>query len=399
MSRRTTNILKAVLSAMHYSGADSMIAPLTRGIGAIFMLHHTSPAKPGKFEPNRILRISPQFLELVIRQVRASGFEIVSLDEAHFRLVEGDYGKPFVCFTFDDGYRDNLEYAYPIFKRHHLPFAIYVPTDYADGRGDLWWLTLEKVIVQVDALTLKMDGSLRRLRCGTPSEKDATFHTVYWWLRSIDEVDARGIVRELCNGIDFDADGMCRDLMMNWSEIAHLAADPLVTIGGHTRRHYALAKLTQAEAYAEIDTSVRRIEQETGKPCRHFSYPYGDESSAGPREFEIVKELGLKTGVTTRKGLIHPRHAQELTALPRVSLNGDYQKQRYVKVLLSGAPFALLNMVQRGSAGASPVGCGAPRRAQLCHRLDFAGRLRAAALASRHRLQRAQRDQFLSRRR
>jgi peptidoglycan/xylan/chitin deacetylase (PgdA/CDA1 family) len=356
MSRRTTNILKAVLSAMHYSGADSMIAPLTRGIGAIFMLHHTSPAKPGKFEPNRILRISPQFLELVIRQVRASGFEIVSLDEAHFRLVEGDYGKPFVCFTFDDGYRDNLEYAYPIFKRHHLPFAIYVPTDYADGRGDLWWLTLEKVIVQVDALTLKMNGSLRRLRCGTSAEKDATFHTVYWWLRSIDEVDARGIVRELCNGIDFDADGMCRDLMMNWSEIAHLAADPLVTIGGHTRRHYALAKLTQAEAYAEIDTSVRRIEQETGKPCRHFSYPYGDESSAGPREFEIVKELGLKTGVTTRKGLIHPRHAQELTALPRVSLNGDYQKQRYVKVLLSGAPFALLNMVQRGSAGASPVG-------------------------------------------
>ena len=43
MSRRTTNILKAVLSAMHYSGADSMIAPLTRGIGAIFMLHHDEP--------------------------------------------------------------------------------------------------------------------------------------------------------------------------------------------------------------------------------------------------------------------------------------------------------------------------------------------------------------------
>ena len=96
------------------------------------------------------------------------------------------------------------------------------------------------------------------------------------------------------------------------------------------------------EAYAEIEKSVRRIEQETGKPCRHFSYPYGDEASAGPREFELVKELGLRTGVTTRKGLIHPRHAQELTALPRVSLNGDYQKPRYVKVLLSGAPFALL---------------------------------------------------------
>jgi peptidoglycan/xylan/chitin deacetylase (PgdA/CDA1 family) len=356
MSRRTTKILKAVLSAMHYSGADSMIAPLTRGIGAIFMLHHTSPEKPGKFEPNRILKISPHFLELVIRQVQASGFEIISLDEAHFRLIEGDYGKPFVCFTFDDGYRDNLEYAYPIFKRHNLPFAIYVPTDYADGHGDLWWLALEKVILQVDTLTLKMDGTLQRLRCGTPGEKDAAFHAVYWWLRSIDEVDARGIVRELCEGIDFDAESLCHDLMMNWNEVAQLASDPLVTIGGHTRRHYALAKLTLAEAYAEIETSVRRIELETGKPCRHFSYPYGDEGSAGPREFELARELGLKTAVTTRKGLIHPRHARELTALPRVSLNGDYQKQRYVKVLLSGAPFALLNMVQRGPAGASPVG-------------------------------------------
>ena len=355
MSRRTTKILKAALSALHYSGADSIIAPFTRGIGAIFMLHHVTPEKPARFEPNRILKVTPAFLELVIRQVRASGFEIISLDEAHFRLIEGDYGRPFVCFTFDDGYRDNFEHVYSIFKRHRLPFAVYVPTDYADGRGDLWWLTLEKVIVQVDALSMKIEGSLRRLRCGTPAEKDATFHAVYWWLRSIDEVDARGIVRELCKGIDFDADSLCVDLMMNWEEIRQLADDPLVTIGGHTRRHYALAKLTQAEAHAEIETSVRRVEQETGKPCRHFSYPYGDEASAGPREFELVKELGLKTGVTTRKGLIHPRHAHELSALPRVSLNGDYQKPRYVKVLLTGAPFALFNMMQRASSGASPV--------------------------------------------
>jgi peptidoglycan/xylan/chitin deacetylase (PgdA/CDA1 family) len=355
MSRRTTRVLKAVLSALHYSGADSMIAPFTRGIGAIFLLHHVSTEKPGRFEPNRIRRVVPQFLELVIRQVRQSGFEIVSLDEAHFRLIEGDYGKPFVCFTFDDGYRDNLEHAYPIFKQHRLPFAVYIPTDYADGRGDLWWLALEKVIGQVEALTLKMDGTLRRLRCGTPAEKEATFHAVYWWLRSIDEVDARDIVRELCDGIDFDADSLSTDLMMSWAEIRQLAADPLVTIGGHTRRHYALARLTLAEAQAEIEKSVRRIEQETGKPCRHFSYPYGDPASAGPREFKLVKELGLRTGVTTRNGLIHPRHALELTALPRISLNGDYQKPRYVKVLLSGAPFALLNMMPKASSSASPV--------------------------------------------
>jgi len=195
----------------------------------------------------------------------------------------------------------------------------------------------------------------RRLSCGTAAEKDSAFQTVYWWLRSIDEADARTFVRDLCSDVDFAPDTLCSDLMMNWDEIRQLAADPLVTIGAHTRRHYALAKLTLADARAEIEESVRRIEREIGKPCRHFSYPYGDETSAGPREFDLVKELGLKTGMTTRKGLIHPRHASELTALPRVSLNGDYQKPRYVKVLLSGAPFALFNVMQKASSGTSPA--------------------------------------------
>jgi peptidoglycan/xylan/chitin deacetylase (PgdA/CDA1 family) len=354
MSRRTT-FLKAMLSALHYSGADSVMAPLTRGIGAIFMLHHVHPELPGSFEPNRILKVTPHFLEEVIAHVREHGFEIVSLDEAHFRLIEGDYGRPFVSFTFDDGYRDNLEYAYPIFKAHNLPFTVYVPTDYADGRGDLWWLALEKVIVKVKALSVKIDGVQRRLRCGTPAEKDAAFHTVYWWLRGIDETTARAFVRDLCKDADYDPDALCAELMMGWDEIRRMAADPLVTIGGHTRRHYALAKLTLAEARAEIAESVRRIEREIGKECRHFSYPYGDEASAGPREFALARELGMKTGVTTRKGLIHAKHAGEPTALPRVSLNGDYQKSRYVKVLLSGAPFAFFNMVQRASSGVTPV--------------------------------------------
>jgi peptidoglycan/xylan/chitin deacetylase (PgdA/CDA1 family) len=87
--------------------------------------------------------------------------------------------------------------------------------------------------------------------------------------------------------------------------------------------------------------SVARVAKELGKPVRHFSYPYGDEGSAGSREFEIARDLGLETAVTTRKGVIRRAHADAMTALPRLSLNGDYQDSRYVKVLLSGLPFAL----------------------------------------------------------
>lgn len=347
MSRRSTNILKGALSALHYSGADALLAPWTRGVGVIFMLHHVRPEAPGAFEPNRILKITPQFLDAVIHQVAASGFDLVSMDEAHLRLSEGDFERPFAAFTFDDGYRDNREHAYPVLKRHGVPFTIYVPTDYADGVGDLWWLTLERLISAIDGLSLKMDGVFRRFSTKTPGEKHDAYHKIYWWLRGISEDYARQVVRELAAQIGLDGHELTREQIMGWDELKALAADPLVTIGAHTRRHFALSRLSESAARLEMEESVNRIERELARPCRHFSYPYGDDGSAGPREFAMARELGLKTAVTTRKGLLQRRHAGELTSLPRLSLNGDFQHPRYVKVMLNGTPFPVWNALQR----------------------------------------------------
>lgn len=348
MSRRSTRLFKAALSALYYSGADSLLAPLTRGDGVILTLHHVSPTPPDPFEPNRILRVTPEFLDGVIEQTLAAGFDVVSLDEAHRRITSQTTARrPFVCFTFDDGYRDNRDYAYPIFKRRGLPFAIYVPTDFADGHGELWWLALEEVVRRSRAVCVQMNGGLREFPCTTVAEKYAAFHEIYWWLRSIPEDRARRVVAELADAVGIDQRRLCTDRVMTWDEIRALASDPLVTIGAHTRRHFALAKLPFGEARTEIVESVGRIERELCRPCHHFSFPYGDEGSAGPREFTLAAELGLKTAVTTRKGVITGN--AERTGLPRVSLNGDYQDLRYVKVMLSGAPFAVWNLF-RGRA-------------------------------------------------
>src|SRR5262245_65253684 len=106
------------MEALYFSGAHRMLRPLLVGVGAILTLHHVRPPRADAFQPNRLLEVTPQFLEAVIRRIRRSGTEIVSLDEMHRRLVEGDFRRRFVCLTFDDGYRDNLRFAYPILKAH-----------------------------------------------------------------------------------------------------------------------------------------------------------------------------------------------------------------------------------------------------------------------------------------
>lgn len=337
-----TVALKALLSGLHYSGIGSLAAPLARGRGIIFTLHSVSPKPPEPFNPNGILRVTPHFLEQAISATLAAGYDIVSLDEAARRICASAPGRPFACFTFDDGYRDNRDHAYPIFKRLGLPFAIYVPTDYPEGRGELWWLVLEEAVRKAAALRVDLDGRAHLFRTGTVAEKLFAYNRIYWSLRRLPEVELRARVATIAAQAGYDQARLCSDEIMTWNEVRALAADPLVTIGAHTRRHLALAKLGPHEARAEVAESVAIVEAQLGRPCRHFSYPYGDATSAGPRDFDIVRQLGLQTAVTTRKAVIEPGHAAAMTGLPRVSLNGDFQRPHYVRVFLTGVPFALL---------------------------------------------------------
>ena len=97
--------------------------------------------------PNRGLEVAPEFLEAMLDQVEEEGLDVVTLDEAARRLREDDERR-FVCFTFDQAYRDTLRHAYPLFQQRSLPLTLYVATDYASGWGELWWLALEEVIAQ-----------------------------------------------------------------------------------------------------------------------------------------------------------------------------------------------------------------------------------------------------------
>lgn len=347
MSRRATRMLKAGLSALYYSRAGHLLAPLTRGAGVVFMMHRVSPEPTAEFEPNRILRVTPDFLDRTVRQVIEGGFDCISLDELPARLAGPPESRPFACFTFDDGYRDNLEYAFPILRRYNVPHALYVPTEYPDGRGDLWWLVLESAIRRMSETRIEIDGITRTYATATTAEKDRAYDAIYWQLRSLPEDGARAIVAEMARGAGFDAARLCSNLILNWDELRQAAQDPLLTIGAHTCNHLALSKLDASDAYREMVESRARIEHELGRSCEHFSYPYGCEMTAGPREFELARQLGYKTAVTTRKGLVHRGHAGELTAIPRLSLNGDFQAQKYVDVMLSGLPFAMWNAARR----------------------------------------------------
>jgi peptidoglycan/xylan/chitin deacetylase (PgdA/CDA1 family) len=344
-------VLRTGMEALYFSGAHRMLRPLLGGVGAILTLHHVRPARPDAFQPNRLLEVTPEFLDDVLSGLRHAGVEVISLDEMHRRLIECDFRRRFVCLTFDDGYRDNLFHALPVLRKYEAPFALYVPTSFPDRVGELWWLTLEAVIARQSRVALVMDGEDRRYDCDTPEAKYELYEHIYWWLRSLEsEDDLRRAVRDLATRYGVDDAAFCNELCMTWGEIDQIASDPLATIGAHTVNHVMLRKASDAAVRNEMQMSASVLEAALGKRPVHFSYPVGDRTSAGPREFRIAAELGFKTAVTTRPGVLFPEHAGHLTALPRISLNGEYQQLRYAKVLMSGAATALWNRFRRVDA-------------------------------------------------
>ena len=344
-------IIRGGLESLYFTGAHLLLRRIFGGVGAILTMHHVRPPRPDRFQPNRLLEVTPRFLAGVIRDIRRSGLDLVSLDELHRRLSEGDFSRRFVCLTFDDGYRDILQWAYPILKEAGAPFAVYVATSFPDRLGELWWLVLEAVIARNNRVGLVIEGRDRIFDCATVAQKRALYDELYWWLRGQpSEIEMRSVVRSLAAFYHVDVAAYCRDLCMSWAELAGLAADPLVTIGAHTVNHLMLAKLPKEAARAEMELSASVIEAALSVRPQHLSYPYGDPGSAGAREFEIATGLGFKTAVTTRPGVLFPEHGRHLTALPRISLNGDYQRRRYVRVLLSGSATAMWNGFRRVEA-------------------------------------------------
>jgi peptidoglycan/xylan/chitin deacetylase (PgdA/CDA1 family) len=300
------------------------------------------------FAPNRGLEVTPEFLDGVIRHLRAKGHDIISLAEAVGRITRSDVsGRPFVAFTVDDAYRDVFVHAWPVFRRHGCPLTVFVAPAITDGTCELWWRGLEAAIADSSAVSVRLNDREIVLTTVTDAQKRAAWEKLYWPLRRLDESGQRKIVRSLCAERGIDLRAICRAEAMNWDELRVMAQDPLCTIGAHGVHHYALAKLGLKEAFAEITGSLARIESETGQRPRFFAYPYGDRLSAAAREFDLARQAGLEAAVTTRKGLIFSAHARHLMALPRVSINGGFQQLRYVDVLLSGTALVLWNGLRR----------------------------------------------------
>lgn len=316
------------------------VADLARGSrGCLFTFHRAASADLWEKLPNRNFHVDTSFLDKFLTYLATNGWEVVTMSEAERRSASSDRTGRYVNFSIDDGYRDTFEEVAPLFRRHKVPFTVFVTTGIPDGTLPLWWAGLEDALLHRDRLIL----GTQTIDLGSSEERRNAYQRI---AASWDGPDAPKHYAEFCaaNGIDIDA--MHWKHAISWDMLEELARDPGVEIGSHTVNHARISSLEPDAAMVELQGSRKRLNERLGLDVKLFAFPYGRSGDCGPRDFALVQQAGFHTAATTRKGVL--RRGVNRFRLPRNTINGGHRSLAAMELHLTGLTGAVTGIVGRG---------------------------------------------------
>jgi peptidoglycan/xylan/chitin deacetylase (PgdA/CDA1 family) len=331
---RRETLLTTAVNVLDLSGVTSLLKPFYGGAGAILSFHRVIPDSSVTLVPGNAVTV-PQLRNL-LKFLRGSGVDLVHLSEVPSRLRER-ISRRFVAITLDDGYRDNLESALPLFREFAAPFTIFPCTGFLNRTNILSYDLLEALCLQRDRVAWKhpQSGQVEFIRL--PEEGKLAFfrrvQTSAGHLTGIGECIAGACEKENLPVADIQD-----RLFLSWEQLKEISRDPLASVGVHTETHAWLGSLKKNEAESEIETSRHELERQLAEPVNLIAYPFGCPGACGPREFEMAQRMGFTLGLTTKRGNVHSSHGDNLWSLPRhtLSMAAHSRTVRYLRISLNG---------------------------------------------------------------
>ena len=253
-------------------------------------------------------------------------------------------GRVAVAITFDDGYRDNLDAAFPLLRAYGCPATIFLPTSFIGTGRPFWWEQLEAWISDARA-PVAHDGDVYDL--ATVSGKDRLFDRLRVGLTRAGPARRQQLLEHARALLAASRD--VESSTLSWPQIDSLAASGLISFGAHTVNHFAVSSLTDAELDFEVGASRHALAQRLAVPSGFFAYPYGRYADLDPRADGVLRNHGFTGAVTLVAGAVE--RSPSAYSLPRVFVErGDDVARLRAKLAGVDAPFWLGRRILGGGS-------------------------------------------------
>ena len=260
-------------------------------------------------------------------------YTLLSLDEVADHL---ENSKPFprnsVALTVDDGYRDFLEVAFPIFARFGIPVTLFVVSRFIDGEIWLWPDVVRYLFEHTSRseVTVELpDGNVVLFDLHTPDKRIAASRSVTQKAKEMRNSERLVFLDELPKRLQvaIPRNPPAGSEPMSWQEIRHVSRAG-IKIGAHTRTHPILSRISSSQDVRdEVAGSKVRIEEQLQEAVRHFCYPNGKIADIGGVAIEAVSAAGYSSAVTTEIGLNDT--GTDKLLLKRIGVEPDLSEQYF----------------------------------------------------------------------
>ncbi len=312
--------------ALYWTGADHWIATLThhKNLPLVVCYHRvvedfsssTTHSIPSSLISRKTLE---HHLDLIGRR-----YQFISLDELGSNPERGEgINRPVAAVTFDDGYRDVYDNAFPLLKRKGIPAAVFVVTDLIGTSGipvyDKLYLLLARAISTWRSASHELAGLFLRLGLRLPEIEKMNHGILNPWkvmralLEGLPQTAIHRVAEALEAEVGSDEEALKGCLPLNWEMLSEMHRSG-ITIGSHTRTHVWLTRESPEAMTDEVAGSRQELEKGLGVTIQHFAYPDG---RFNPSVVSAVGASGYRFGYTT---CTHRDRRYPSLTLPRVAL-------------------------------------------------------------------------------
>jgi peptidoglycan/xylan/chitin deacetylase (PgdA/CDA1 family) len=283
-----------------WSGATSLLSLLPdRDSLLVLNYHRVGDPDDDLFDPGVFSATGEDFDEQISNLKRSAS--LVTLEEAlGFAGGVKETGRRCrVLITFDDGYRDNYDVAYPILRSHGVQGVFFLATSMVGSGAVPWWDRIAWLMktAQRRRFTLHLSGGL-----GAPAELGvdidrngfrASLQAVLRLYKRQENTDAARFMRELIEEANGEEVPETERRFLSWDEAREMCRGGMA-IGSHTESHAVLGQLTRQRQFEELSGSRAILKEELGVEVDALAYPVGHRDSFSGETKRLAREAGYR---------------------------------------------------------------------------------------------------------